>query len=173
DLLEREDPTETAERQWWALYTRSRCEKELMRKLKSQEIAYYGPIVEKRGRTPGGRNLKSFLPLFPNYVFMFGDASQRYAALQANCVSRDIPVADGADLACDLRRLRQMIMSGIPVVPESRLEPGLRVRVCSGPLAGQEGTVLRRRGETRLLVAVRFLQQGASVLIDECDLGKL
>lgn len=173
DLFDRESWSEDAEQQWWALYTRSRCEKELMRRLKSHGIAYYGPTVEKRGRTPRGRALKSFVPLFPNYVFMFGNASERYAALQTNCVSRDISVIDGALLAQDLKHLRQMIMSGIPVLPESRLEPGLRVRVRSGPLAGQEGTVLRRRGETRLLVAVRFLQQGASVLIDECDLEKV
>lgn len=173
DLLERDDWTHEVDAQWWALYTRSRCEKELMRKLRSLEIPFYGPTVEKKGRTPGGRKLTSFVPLFPNYVFMFGNGSHRYSALATNCVSRDIAVVEGADLAGDLRQLRQMILSGIQVVPESRLEPGLRVRVRSGPLAGQEGTVLRRRGETRLLVGVRFLQQGASVLIDECDLERI
>jgi transcriptional antiterminator RfaH len=66
-----------------------------------------------------------------------------------------------------------MIECGAPVVPESHLEAGVHVRVRSGPLAGHEGTVLRRRGDTRLLVAVRFLQQGASVQIDECDLERL
>jgi hypothetical protein len=34
-------------------------------------------------------------------------------------------------------------------------------------LAGVEGTVLSRRGGTRLLVAVNFLQQGASVEIED------
>jgi transcription antitermination factor NusG len=170
DLLERGNWSENRELCWWALYTRSRCEKELMRRLRALEIPYYGPTVEKRHRTPQGRVRKSFIPLFANYVFLYGDASQRYAALTTNCVSRDLTVADGPQLACDLRQLRQMLISGVPVMPESRLEPGARVRVRSGPLAGHEGTVLRRRGETRLLVAVRFLQQGASVQIDECDL---
>jgi hypothetical protein len=50
---------------------------------------------------------------------------------------------------------------------ESRLAPGRRVRVRHGALAGLEGTVLLRRGRTRLLVAVDFLQQGASVDIED------
>ncbi|MGE5193848.1 MAG: transcription termination/antitermination protein NusG, partial [Deltaproteobacteria bacterium] len=173
DLLDRQDWTEHGERQWWALYTLSRREKELMRRLRALEISHYGPTIEKRGRSPQGRIRTSFIPLFTNYVFLYGDASQRYAALATNCVSRDLPVFDGSQLAFDLRRLRQMLVSGVPVMPESKLEPGARVRVCSGPLTGHEGTVLRRRGETRLLVAVRFLQQGASVQIDEHDLEPL
>jgi hypothetical protein len=34
-------------------------------------------------------------------------------------------------------------------------------------LAGLEGTIITRRGQTRLLVHVDFLQQGASVEIDD------
>ncbi len=173
DLLDQEERSNDSERQWWALYTRSRREKELMRRLLALEIPFYGPMIEKRGRTPQGRIRKAFIPLFANYVFMYGDASQRYAALTTNCISRDLPVENGAQLASDLRQLRQMVLSGISVLPEQTLELGTRVRVRSGPLTGQEGIVLRRRGETRLLVAVRFLQQGASVQIDECDLERL
>ncbi len=173
DLLDRDDWSQNSEFQWWALYTRSRREKELMRRLRALEIPFFGPTIEKRGRTPQGRIRKSFIPLFTNYVFLYGDGAQRYAALTTNCVSRDIQVVDGAQLASDLRQLRQILQSGSPVCAESQLEPGAQVRVRSGPLAGQEGTVLRRRGETRLLVAVRFLQQGASVQIDECDLERL
>ena len=173
DLLDHDDWEAETGRRWWALYTRSRCEKELMRRLRGMEIPFYGPMIEHRGRTPKGRLRKSYQPLFSNYVFMYADADERYRALTTNCVSRDLVVAEGPQLASDLRRLQRMIATGIQVLPESRLEPGENVRVKSGPLAGQEGTVLRRRGETRLLVAVKFLQQGASVQLDECDLEKL
>ena len=37
-------------------------------------------------------------------------------------------------------------------------------------MMGLEGTILSRRGDCRLLVAVNFLQQGASVAIDDCML---
>ena len=53
------------------------------------------------------------------------------------------------------------------LTPESRLAPGNRVRVCQGPLMGMEGTVLVRRNSVRLLIAVDFLQQGASIEIED------
>lgn len=170
DLLDRPPSAHDDECNWWVLYTRSRQEKELMRRLRSLEIPFYGPLVEKRSRTPSGRYRTAHIPLFSNYVFMFGNGEQRYDALSTNCVSRDIPVVNSLDLICDLQQLRRLIQCGEPLTPESKIIPGTRVRVRLGPLAGQEGFVLQRRGETRLLVAVRFLQQGASVLVDECDL---
>jgi transcriptional antiterminator RfaH len=173
DLLDRENWSTEVDQSWWALYTRSRCEMELMRRLRALDIPHYGPTIEKRGRTPKGRINTSFVPLFANYVFLYGDATQRYAALTTNCISRDLVVVEGEQLASDLKQLRRLIQSGLPITPEAKLEPGTRVRMRSGPLVGQEGTVIRRHGETRLLVAVKFLQQGATVQIDECDLEKL
>lgn len=173
DLLENESRLADTERQWWLLYTRSRQEKELMRRLHALQIPFYGPTIPRRSRTPKGRQQTSFIPLFLNYVFMWGDLPQRYAALTTNCISRDIPVSDGIELVGDLRQLQRLIRTGVAIVPETTLEAGQRVRVRSGPLTGQEGIVLQRRGETRLLVAVRFLQQGASVQLDECDLERL
>ena len=34
-------------------------------------------------------------------------------------------------------------------------------------MAGMEGTVIKRRGVDRLLVVVKFLQQGASVQLED------
>ena len=144
-----------------------------MRRLRAFDIAFYGPMIEKRGRTPKGRITKTQIPLFANYVFLHGDAESRYRALTTNCISRDIVVSNGQQLTEDLRQLRRLIVSGGSILPETKLAPGMRVRVRSGPLLGQEGLILQRRGETRLLVAVRFLQQGASVQVDEADLELL
>jgi transcriptional antiterminator RfaH len=47
------------------------------------------------------------------------------------------------------------------------------MRCGSGPLAGLEGTVIRRRGGERLVVAVRFLNQGASIELEDLDLERL
>ena len=67
----------------------------------------------------------------------------------------------------DLRQLHQLIAADAPLTVESRLGPGQQVRVRQGPFAGLEGTVLKRRGQMRLLVSINFLQQGASVEIDD------
>jgi transcriptional antiterminator RfaH len=158
---------------WWALYTISRREKTLMRHLVSLETPFYCPIIPKRQRAPNGRVRTSHIPLFSNYVFLYGNEIQRYNAVSTGCVSQHIEVVDGAQLSHDLRQIRELIQTGVPLTPESRLVPGEFVRVRTGPFAGYEGTVIRREGQTRLLVSVNFLQQGASVVLEDCQLESL
>lgn len=157
---------------WWVLYTLPRREKDLVRRLRQERIHHYCPLVKKRNRSPSGRVRYSHIPLFPGYVFLAGGEEDRYRAMTTNCVSRCLDVTDVGELAHDLRQIRQLIQSGAPLTPEARLQPGMAIRVRSGPLAGLEGTVVRRRGADRLLVAVRFLQQGASVELDDCSVER-
>lgn len=158
---------------WWPLRTRSRCEKQLMRRLYQLQVAFFGPTVCRRYRSPNGRMRESFKPLFPGYVFVFGDADSRLVALETGCVSRCLRVTAGGELTDELRQIRQLIATGAPLTPEACLVAGNRVRVKTGAFAGFEGTVLRRDGETRLLVTVGFMQRGASVLLDDCQLESL
>ena len=113
------------------------------------------------------------MPLFAGYVFIFADEAERIKTLTTNRVSRILAVEDQEQLLFDLRQLHQLIAANAPLTIESRLAPGQRVRVRGGAFAGLEGTVLKRRGETRLLVCVNFLQQGASVEIDDFVLEPL
>ncbi len=171
DQAEADDPGGLV--RWWAMYTMSRSEKLLMRKLVKLDIPFYGPAVERRFRSPTGRVRTSHVPLFSNYVFLRGDSSQRHAALSTNCISRCFEVGDSLQLTQDLRRIWQLIQVGQPLTPEARLVEGDRVRVKTGAFAGFEGVIVRRDKETRLLVAVNFTQQGASVVLDDCQLELL
>ena len=155
---------------WWAMYTLARREKEMMRRLRAQQISFYGPVFEQVYRSPAGRLRSSFLPLFPNYVFVHGDEAARYSAVSTGCVSRCIEIPDQAGLLHDLQTVHQLLTAGLDVTAESILHPGQRVRVKNGPLVGQIGQVIQRRGQMRLLVTVNFLQQGASVEIEGFDL---
>ena len=152
---------------WWALYTLPRREKELMRRLRAWELPFYSPVIERRKQSPQGRVRKSYVPLFGSYVFLCGGEEQRYRALTTNCVSRCLVVPDSNRLVDDLRQIRRLIQADVPLTPESRIQPGTRVRVRSGSLMGVEGVVVRRQNKERLVVAVRFLQQGASLLLED------
>src|SRR5258708_15806295 len=94
--------------QWWAVYTKSRGEKALARHLYTRSVPYYLPmnnhIWQKNGRT-----FTSQLPLFPGYVFLFGDNDDRVSALESNQVSRVLPVTDQPRLFSDLRRVARML----------------------------------------------------------------
>lgn len=173
DLLDRVECDVPPEHVWWAIYCRPQHEKQLMRRLRPLEVPFYSPLVARRTRAPSGRVRTAYVPLFPGYVFIHGDVSHRYAALTTSCVSRWLPVSDGGLLTHDLRQIHRLIEIGAPLTAEARLAPGVRVQIRSGPFLGFEGTVLRRDKETRLLVAVNFLKQGASVLLEDCQVERL
>jgi len=154
-------------RTWWAVYTMARREKSLMRRLHCFGIPFYSPLIARKNRAADGRVRVSHVPLFSGYVFLYSTPEQRLRALSSNCISRMLEVPDPAELVRELQQIKQMITSGAPLSPEARLQPGMPVRVRSGPLQGLEGVVIERRGRQRLLVAVEFLQQGASVSLDD------
>ena len=148
------------------LYTKPRQEKSLARDLLRQAVPFYLPLVKKTLQY-GRRRIPSFAPLFDGYLFILGSEKQRAMSLATNRVLRVLRVGDGQELMNDLRQVERLIEANVPLTAESRLQAGMNVRVRSGPFAGVEGVVLRRRGETRLLVSINFLQQGASVEIDD------
>lgn len=161
------DLPEVEQQQWWAMYTMSRQEKKLMRLLTKDSISFYCPVVARRFRSPGGRVRTSFEPLFTNYVFVCGDEMARYHAVCTGCISRWLPVESTTELVEDLRQLQRLIAMDAPLAPERRLEPGVKVRIRSGPFAGYEGVIVRREKEVRLQVSVRFMDQGVSVAIED------
>jgi transcription antitermination factor NusG len=173
DLFDLADAGAEPEARWWALYSLPRQEKQLMRRLHAHHTPFFSPVVPKRTRSSSGRVRVSHVPLFAGYVFLYGTGVQRHTAMTTNCVSRCLDVPDGRGLTGDLRAIHQMIASGEPLTPEARLEAGQVVRIRSGALMGLEGVIIRRANETRLLVAVNFLQRGASVQVDDCQLERL
>lgn len=167
DLLVREGLDCNVEARWWAVYTQSRQEKKLMRGLHRLEIPFYCPIAPQCSRSPAGRSRTSYLPLFSNYLFMHCDGYDRYRAFKTNVISRTIEVENGIELFHDLRQIQRLIELGAPLTLEAQLQPGTRVRIKNGPLTGIEGLILQRQGKNHLIVAVNFLQQGASIQLED------
>ncbi|MDA0658926.1 MAG: antitermination protein NusG [Planctomycetota bacterium] len=154
------------DRQWWAVYTKSRQEKALARSLLGLKVPFYLPLIQ-RDNAVRGRRTRSHVPMFSGYLFVCGSESERIRVLATNRISRLIQVPDQTRLVRDLRYLDRLITSGVPLTLESRLEPGQGVRIKTGPMLGAEGVVISRRGQSRLLLAVQFLQQGVSVEIED------
>ena len=172
-LLEKSNPELPADMQWWAVYTLARREKDLMRRLRQMSITHYGPLIKRRRRSPSGRVRHSYVPLFPGYVFLCANEEQRQLALTTNCVSRCLSIPDVVQLWRDLKQIHRLINTDAPLTPEARIEPGMMVRIKSGSMIGTEGHVIKRHGQERLVVAVQFLQQGASVLLEDVQLERI
>lgn len=167
DLLSNPALLNDSERHWMCVYTMSRREKDLMRKLTSWKIPFYGPVIPKRFRSKAGRLRTSYIPLFPNYVFLYASEEERYQALTTNTISKCTIVEQHEQLVVDLCQIFEIIHADVPLTPESQLEAGNHCRIKTGPFQGYEGTVVRRDGKTRFLVSIRFLEQAVSMEIDE------
>lgn len=173
DLFEQLAGPQAPAGQWWAAYTLARREKDLMRQLCGMQIAHFGALAPKRTRSASGRVRTSYISLFSNYVFVFGSEDDRRRALTSQCISHTLQAGDTGQMTRDLGQIRRLIATNTPLWPESKLESGERVRVKSGPFVGLEGVVIERRGERRLLVAVEFLQQGASVQMEDFQVERV
>ena len=166
DTLLDAPPIDVPDRRWYAFYTKARQEKSLARELLTYRVPFYLPLVKKFS-VSRGRRRTSWMPLFGGYLFCFVSESERVKSLTTNRISRVLKVEDAEQLVFDLGQLSRLIATGAPLTVESRLAEGQRVRVRRGAFADLEGTVLKRRGETKLLISINFLQQGASVEIDD------
>ena len=166
-LLEEPIPEDAG---WFMVYTKSRQEKKLIRLLREKKVPHYGPHISQRSRSPAGRVRTSFVPLFANYVFVRCNTQQQAATYATDTIRSMTPVVDGEELQHDLRQIRDLIRMDVPLSVEARIQPGQRVRVRNGSFAGYEGIVERRDGETRLIVMVRFMEQGISVKLEDCQL---
>jgi len=156
----------STDRRWWAVYTKSRQEKSLARQLVGMDVPFYLPLIP-RVTSIGGRRVKSLVPLFSGYLFMFASDEERLQTLETDRVAQMWTAPRTAELTRDLQAVQALIESGVPLTTEGQLGAGQRVRVKNGALEGLEGVVLSRRGEDRLLVSVQFLQQGVSIQIKD------
>lgn len=165
DLLDQPAANEAAGPRFWVLHTRPRTEKTLARRFLDRDMSFFLPTYHREWRKQG-RRFRSYLPLFPGYIFLYGDHEQRQAALETNLVAMVLPVRDQVQLYADLQRVQRLITSGVPVAPEDRLEPGDRVQLVRGPLAGLEGTVLRRGKQLKIIVEVQMLRRAVSAEVE-------
>lgn len=150
---------------WSVFHTRPRQEKCVARDLEERGLSFYLPLESKltwvRGRPVAVR-----IPLFPGYVFFLGDEQERIRALATRRVVRTLKVHDQTELTRDLQQIHRVLATGTDVQLEKTLAPGTLVEITTGPLAGLRGTILCGEKHRRILVAVHFLHQGASVRLD-------
>jgi len=173
DLWQGGPPGEGPDHRWWCLHTRPRQEKAIARDLRIRRLAHYLPMMVQESRTPGGRKIRSVLPLFTSYLFVHGDRHQRSEALKGDRLVNVLEVADQAGLDRDLRQIHRMLISGLDILPEPSHPVGASVRILSGPLAGIVGTVIRRGKSDRFVATVAFLGRGATVELEDWQVERI
>ena len=155
------------EERWWALHLRPRSEKSLSRRLLRNHISFFLPLYERRRRIQR-RQVCSYLPLFPGYLFLRGGETARRIAIETNLVVGSLFVEDQKKFLKDLSFILRLMRSGSALSPTERLQPGMPAEIISGPLAGVRGKILRKKGTRvlRFVIEVELLQRGTSVEVE-------
>ena len=172
DLFTEAGEEHARSREWFVFHVKPRQEKSLAREMFQWSTPFYLPLVKRR-TVVRGKVLYSQIPLFPSYLFLLCNRDEWLAALNTRRVVRPVKVPSQDELWRDLRQIHRLIASEVAVTPGQHLAPGTPVEILSGPLAGLRGVVTNTVSGRRLWIRVNFIEQGASVLLDDCSLAPI
>ncbi len=160
--------------QWFAACTRSRHEKMVADQLRGKGVEFFLPLGHTVRRWQS-RMAEVDLPLFPGYVFVRIPLQDRLQVLTVPGVAylvasagQPLPVPEEQVLT-----LRERLAAGVLAEPHPYLAVGSRVRVRRGPLADLEGVLLRKHGQSRLVVSVDIIQRSIALHVEACDVEPL
>ena len=163
-------PVEYKEEHWYAVYTNPRHEKVV-----EQQIAHHGfesllPLY-KSVRRWKDRRKELEMPLFPGYVFVRLPLKQRHRILQLRGVIGFVALGalPAALPESEIEALRRGLHYAC-AQPHSYLRVGRRVRVHSGPFAGLEGILKRKKEKLRVVISIEMIHRSIAVEIDEDEI---
>jgi len=154
-------------KQWFALVVKCRREKLVTDGLLGRNIETFLPVTRQR-RQWSDRVKVMDVPLFPGYVFCKCDYDNRLAVLGTPGVASFVSFGNGPAMvpAEDIKGVRTIVDSGLPVSAGPCLHVGQPVRIAEGPLAGLEGILSREKDALRVVVNVEILQRSVAVDVE-------
>jgi len=159
---------------WHALYTRYQHEKLVQQLLMEKGFETFLPLYEATHQWKD-RLRKLWLPLFPSYVFIRGGLDRRLDIVTTT--GFHAIVSDGGRpgvvTQAEIDAIHQLVETRLLVEPHPFLKVGDRVRVKSGPLAGFEGILVRKKNQYRLVLSVELLQQSVATEVNACQVERV
>ncbi len=162
--------------QWYAVYTRSRHEKQVEAMLRRQSLETYLPLRRAWSRR-SDRRVTVDLPALPGYLFvrcaLYGEVR---AQIKKACGV--IRLVENAGRPCaipesQIESLRVVLARSFDADTHPYFNVGDRVQVTRGPFVGAEGYLVRiAPGRHKLVVAVAFVNQAVSIEIDAADVDR-
>jgi transcription termination/antitermination protein NusG len=159
---------------WYAVYTRHQHEKSVAESLSNNGIEVFLPLYSSV-RQWKDRKKNLLLPLFPCYVFLRGGLDRRGKVLAIPGVYSFVGSGGrpGTIQEREIEAIRMAVAGGLRVEPYPFLQCGDRVRVKSGPIAGIEGILVRKKSAYRLILSTDLLQKSIAVEVDASSVEPL
>jgi transcription antitermination factor NusG len=162
--------TDSLQVRWYAAYTCANHEKRVREQLEQRSVESFLPVYETVRRWKD-RRMQLQMPLFPGYVFVRMAPVDRLRVLQVPSVVRLVGFNGQLSALPDeeIEGLKKGLAGGVRAEPHPFLTVGRRVRLKSGPLAGMQGILLRRKGNFRVVISIDLIQRAVAVDAEAAD----
>lgn len=164
-------PTSHVAPNWYAAYTFANHEKRVAAELGARSVEHFLPLYGSVRRWKD-RRVQLDLPLFPGYVFVRLPLCERLRVLQIPSVVRlvgfgGLPVALPNE---EMELMRSGLSQSAGAEPHPFLTVGRRVSIISGPFAGLEGILKRKKTNMRVVISLQLIQRSVAVDIDVAEI---
>jgi transcription antitermination factor NusG len=158
---------------WFAVHTRSKCEKKVASQLDDLQIKCFLPVIQEI-RTWSDRRKRIDQPLFPGYVFVRipSEDRVRVSVLRTSGVvgfvgvqGQGIPIPDP-----EIESIQTLLSSRIPFEPYPFLCVGQKVRIRGGYLDGVEGILAAKNSDRSVVISIELIQRSLAVQVSGFDL---
>lgn len=158
---------------WFAVHTRSKCEKKVATQLGEMQVNCFLPAV-KEVRHWSDRRKVIDQPLFPGYVFVRIPAEDkaRVTVLRTSGVvgfvgiqGQGIPIPDA-----EIENIQTLLSSKVPFEPYPFLSIGQKVRIRGGYLDGIEGVLAAKNSDRSVVISVDLIQRSLAIRVSGFDL---
>ena len=161
------------DRNWHAVFTVPQHEKSVVKHLDLREIESFLPVYETVRVWKNRQRMKLTLPLFPTYLFVHIDSTERTRVLQSPGV---LQIVGNSGCAYIPDSEVEFLRSGFcrqRIEPYRDLVVGEKVRIKSGVMQGLHGTLVRKSNSMRFVLTVELINQHAAIQVDAEDLEQI
>ena len=155
---------------WYAVHTRPHHEKRVEERLRLSSLQTFLPVHRCRHLWKNGVHAYLEMPLFPGYLFARASIYDRSNVLRtAGVLGLASSSAHPSEISEeDIVALRAAVES-LRATPHPYLKVGDQVRIISGPLAGMEGVLIRRKQELRVVLSIEIIMRSIAVEVSEFE----
>lgn len=160
---------------WFAVYTKYKREKVILRDLKQKGIHAYLPI-QKLTRVYASKRKVVELPLISCYIFVKITKPEYVQVLQTESVVNFVRIAKNliSIPEREIEIMKHIVGEGIPVIAEpSGFHSGDKVEIVGGNLTGIKGTLIESHGTKEVIVELESMGYSLRMTLDMKLIKKL
>jgi transcription antitermination factor NusG len=155
-------PAARALKSWFAVFTYPRHEKRVAEQCVSYGLEALLPLYRVKRRWKNRQTVTLEMPVFPNYLFVKLDTTERTPVLGLRGVAGIVGGLGSSIPESYMEALRTGTELG-RIFPHRDPIVGEKVRIVSGPLAGVEGVLTQVRSELRVALSIEMIRQSVSI----------